>query len=97
MEQTPQRPATEAERNLDPELLTNIRRMANLIELIHDVAQMRYYQKAFFKERENEKLKREYLTKSKEYERRVDNLIAALSPKSSNSSNQSKQSNLFQP
>lgn len=85
---------TEAERNLDHGLLTTIRRMSNLIELIHDTAQMRYYQKAFFKERDNPKLKQEYLQKSKEYERRVDGLLAALQPKTSS---QSKQSNLFQP
>jgi hypothetical protein len=86
-------PKTEAERNLEPNLLKTIRRFSLMVELIHDVALMRYNQKGFFRERENEKLKREFLTKSKEYEKKVDALLDLLWPGAAD--NLPKQTKLF--
>lgn len=72
---------TEAERCIAPGLLTTIRRWSMLIELVHDCALMRHYQKHFFKERSDEKIKREFLQKAREYEARVDKLLDLLWPK----------------
>lgn len=83
-----QQPQTEAEKNIAPGLLQTIRRFSMLVELVHDVAQMRYYQKAFFKERDNPKTKQEYLAKSKEFEKRVDNLLDTLWPNEQKNSQQ---------
>lgn len=68
-------PQTEAEKILAPGLLDTIRKWSLLIELVHDVGFMRYYQKKFFKER-SEGL----LHKAKEYEKRVDKLLDLLWP-----------------
>lgn len=71
---------TEAEKVIAPGLLQTIRKWSLMIELIHDVAFMRYYQKAFFRERQNEKFKQEFLQKAREYEKRVDKLLELLWP-----------------
>lgn len=83
---------TEAEKNIAPGLLNTIRRWSLLIELVHDTAQMRYYQKAFFKERENAKLKNELLQKARDYEKKVDILLISLWPEAGD---KPKQQNLF--
>lgn len=74
---------TEAEKNLNPGLLQTLRKWSMMVEMVYNTAQMRYYQKAFFREKENERLKREYLTKAKEYEKTVDGLLETLWPSSS--------------
>lgn len=71
---------TEAEKNIPEGLLKTIRRFSLLIELVHDVAIMRNNQKLFFRERENPKMKNEYLQKAREYEKRVDKLLDLLWP-----------------
>jgi hypothetical protein len=71
---------TEAEKVIAPGLLNTIRRWSMLIELVHDVAFMRHYQKSFFRERSDEKIKKEFLTKAREYEARVDKLLQLLWP-----------------
>lgn len=73
-------PKTEAERNIEPGLLGTIRRFSLLVELVHDVSLMRHYQKSFFRERENERLKKEYLAKAREFEKKVDGLLDLLWP-----------------
>lgn len=82
----------EAEKVLEPGLVNTIKRWSNLVELVHDTAMMRYYQKSFFKEKENPKLKDEYLMNAKQYERKVDKLIEQLWP---SGKNKVEQQNLF--
>jgi len=71
---------TEAEKVIAPGLLNTIRKWSMLTELVHDVAFMRYYQKSFFRERSDEKIKKEFLQKAREYEARVDKLLQLLWP-----------------
>ena len=71
---------TEAEKVIAPGLLNTIRKWSMLIELVHDVAFMRYFQKCFFRERSDEKIKKEFLQKAREYEARVDKLLQLLWP-----------------
>jgi hypothetical protein len=84
-----QQQQTEAEKSINPGLLQTIRKWSMMVEMVYNTAKMRYYQKAFFRERENEKLKREYLAKAKEYEKTVDDLLEHIWP-SSSSANQQK-------
>ena len=66
---------TEAEKILAPGLLNTIRKWSLLIELVHDTAFMRYYQKKFFSERTDAALQ-----KAKHFERQVDKLLVLLWP-----------------
>ncbi len=65
---------------LEPGFLAGLKRWALIIEFIHAVGLMRYYQKSFFKEKNDEKHKRHCLEKAREYEKLVDNIIERLWP-----------------
>jgi hypothetical protein len=78
-------------KNLNPGFLDSVKRFAMLIEFIHHVALMRYYQKSFFREKESERLKREYLEKARKYEKLVDTLLEKLWP----GGQEGKQQNMF--
>lgn len=77
-----------SEGNLPERLLATLRTFSTTSELIYNTAQMRYFQKKFFGERNDAKAKSEYLEKARHYEKEVDVLIERLWP-------QEKQSNLF--
>jgi hypothetical protein len=70
----------EDSKHLAPGFLDGLKRFSNILNFIHAVALMRFYQKSFFKEKENANDKRQYLEKSREYERIVDQLIEKLWP-----------------
>jgi hypothetical protein len=80
------------EQVIEPGLLQTIKRFSLMTGLIHDTAHMRYYQKSFFRERDNARLKQEYLVKSKEYEAKVDATLKLLWP---NAGETIKQTKLF--
>ncbi len=82
----------EDSKHLQPGFLDGLKRWAMILEFIHSVALMRFYQKSFFKEKSDEKAKRHYLEKSRDYERHVDNMIEKLWPSGRETI---KQTNLF--
>lgn len=79
----------DAARDAAAEFAGTLKRWSLLLELVHDTANMRHFQKKFFREKENPKAKAEYLQESKSYEKKVDRLIEQLWPTSKNQ-NQTK-------